>query len=413
MGSRFRHVGGIADQALSSGSNILFVLAVARVSSSAEFGIFSFAYVVLTLTLSLARGALGTPISLLARTPHAARVETSWAMRRAIAWSLPLSISGGVSLGMGPPDLDAASVLVLFVPAILAQDLLRFEAAALQRYGVAILADGLWAAASLCLLALTWIPGRLMTAEFMTATWGFFGLIALTVLAVSRCRTRPGSRGRMDVHEPSERVRLVDRLRLGFDSSMGGIVTMSISAIVASVLSPVALAGLRGASAMVGPVNVLISSLQIAVIPRLVQRPHASMRQMLQITAPTSLPVAACAVGVGLLGLLLPDYVGELLLGETWTVAAPVLVVLGCEYVGQSLLTAALTILRARRATRQLVRFRVIMGIGQVAAGAGAAILLGSAVSVAAASATIVWIMLPLAFVSAAKASRRTSVHIE
>lgn len=401
-----RGVAGIADQAFSSASNIFLVLAVARVSTPHDFGIFSFAYVVLTFAIAVVRGALGTPISLQARDPQRVRRETSWATTLVIRWTWPMAAAAVALVIFGPPTIRPVCALAISLPVVLAQDLMRFEALALQRYGVAILADALWASISGALLVSTWFFGNWTTATAMALAWGAFGALSLGVLMFARLRPNRAGKGLSPFDAHDMQISTSDRLRFGFDASMGGIVTLLVTGLVAGILSPIAVAGLRGASTMLGPVNVLISSLQIVVIPHLVRRPEASLSQMLRVTAPVSIPVAVCALCVGLGSYVLPDRLGELALGSTWTVAAPILVVLGVEYVGQSILTALLTILRAKRATRRLVHLRVIMGVAQVTAGVGSALAFGSAVGVAVGSATVVWLTIPFALRSAARTTR-------
>lgn len=403
---RLRGVAGVADQALSSASNIFLVLAVARVSTPHDFGVFSFAYVALTFAISLVRGGLGTPISLQARDPQQVRHETGWATARVLRWTWPLAAAGAALFVFDSPAIRPACALALALPVVLAQDLMRFEALALQRYGVAILADALWASVSGALLVSTWFFGHWTSATVMALTWGAFGVLSLAVLVSARRGTKRTVRDVPPFDAGAMKVSTSDRLRYGFDASMGSIVAFLITGLVAGILSPVAVAGLRGASTMLGPVNVLISSLQIVVIPHLVRQPSASLIQMLRLAAPVSIPVAVCAVGVGLSGYFVPDRLGELALGPTWAVAAPVLVVLGVEYLGQAMLTALLTILRAKRATRDLVNLRVIMGLAQVAAGVGTALAFGSAVGVAVGSAIVVWLTIPFALRSAVRVAR-------
>ena len=64
----FRRLGlGVVDQALSSLSNVLFLVAVARVAGLEEFGAVSFGYALFAFGLSVQRSSIGLLVSLSAR----------------------------------------------------------------------------------------------------------------------------------------------------------------------------------------------------------------------------------------------------------------------------------------------------------------------------------------------------------
>lgn len=376
------------------------VLAIARVSPPSHFGIFAAAYLALTVALGLTRGSIGTPISLLAASAARVRAESNRAFRRLCYVSLPVTVAGLVVLAAGPPATASSTLMLAFLPVILLQDAGRFESLALGRMTPAILADAAWAAVSFGMLASTWAFGAWTTAPVLVLLWGLGSCASLGILVANR---RHRGADAADEEVSTSRVTTGDRVRLGLDASMGGVVALGVTGAVSVILSPVAVAALRGASTLLGPVNVLISSLQVAVVPTMVRRPDASLGQLLRLAAPVSIAIASCAVGVGLIGLFLPSPIGELALGETWNLAAPVLVVLSVEYVGQAILTALWTVMRARNESRTLIRLRIGMGTAQAALGVTAAGVFSTAVAVACASALVAWLMLPITWVVASR----------
>lgn len=390
MPRRLTQATGALDQAFSSASNILMVLAVARTTTPQAFGTFAFAYVGLTVLMALVRGGFGTPISLSARDPRAVTAQTRWALRRIGLATTVVAIAGVLLVLLaGTPAMVAAGALVSLAPVVLLQDLLRFEALAQGRDWTAVTADGAWAAVSGGLLISTWALGSWAPSAVIVLMWGLGGMVSLGILV---SRAHPSfSRDAGSLRVPEHPVTLGDRLRLAVDASMGGMVALALTAGVGLVLDAASVAALRGASTLLGPVNVLISSLQIAVVPAMVRQAHATNRQLLRIAAPVSGAVALCAGGVSLAGLLLPSHIGELALGSTWVLAAPIVAILGVEYVGQAMLTALLTILRARNQTRTLLRIRLLMGAAQTSFGLLAAIVAGTAVAVAVSSAILAW----------------------
>lgn len=391
--SRQAAASGLIDQAFSSASNVLMVLAVARVTAPEIFGIFALAYVGTTVCLAAVRGAFGTPISLRAHSPAHVHLEVRWALRKVAAVVLPISLIGIPALAWGSAAVSAAGALALTLPILLVQDLLRFASLALGRGWTTALADGLWTLVSAGLLVSTWLFGSWISAPWVVLIWGAGGVMSLSLLAVRALRT---SDAQEPTDAPSTEVTVGDRGRLGFDASMGAWVALVVTGVVAWLLDPLAAAALRGAGTMLGPINVLISSLQAVFVPMMVRRPGASVEQLLGVAKPVIVSVAALSVTVSAAGLLLPPELGELLLGATWTAAAPVLAVLGVEFLGHALLAPLLTILRAKNMSQLLLKIRVGMGIGQAVAGILAAYLLGSAVAVAAANVLVVWVTAPL-----------------
>lgn len=380
---------------MSSASNVFVVLAVARAANPTDFGIFALFFTLTTVLLAMTRGGLGTPISLSSRDALLLDRESSWAIRRGVSFALPFSLIGTILIFNGTSGVNAGGALLLGIPVLLAQDLLRFKAMAMLRPGVAFSADAIWAIASGALLGSTWIFGHWAQPRDFVLLWCAAGALSLVVLWAATKSQRPG-----DHDLPKGRTRTVvtpaDRIRLGIDSAMGGVVALTLTSAVAVILDPLAVAAIRGASTFLGPVNVLISSLQVTVIPLMVRQPHARLSGLLRIAAPVSIPIALFAIILAGTGTFLPTRIGELALGSTWALTAPILLITGIEYLGQSLLTVLLTVLRARNLTRELLRVRIFMGVSQIACGLLGAVLFGTAVGVSSASAVVVWCATPV-----------------
>ena len=412
---RSRVLPGLVDQAFSSGSNVLLVLAVARVSAPESFGIFALGYVGVTVALAVVRGSLGTPISLLSATSEGVRVETFWAVRRVAIITTPLLVAGILLAAFSSPSMRSIGMLLAALPVVLIQDLLRFACLALDRSWTAALADGFWALASGTLLASTWALGPWADAHWFVAIWLMSGVVSLVVLCVAALGSPTGwQRGANKDLAPKhqEAPTSGDRVRLGLDASMGAWVTLIVTSGVTVVLDPVAAAALRGAGAVLGPVNVLLASLQSVFVPLMVRRPRGTMPELLAVAAPVTSCVAAFAISVSLMGALLPDRFGEMLLGPTWIAAAPVLIVLGIEFLGHAILGPLLTVLRAKNRSRVLIRVRIGMGAAQIVFSLAAAYLVGSAVAVALASVLVAWGATPFVWTAVRRETLRDHVGL-
>lgn len=265
------------------------------------------------------------------------------------------------------------------------QDCSRIAAIAKGRPGVAIIGDGLWFTVSGALLVSTWVGVQTPQAAAITI-WLCGGLIASATICVT-LGVRPqilGISAWLSSHA-------ADRTRLAVEASVAASGSLVMAASVTSLLGATANAALRGAGTLLGPINVLLASVQIALVPELRRQSEQGYRHLSRIAAPVITLVALLGVGASLFALFAPPKVGRILLGDSWSVVAPVLVVTGIEYVGQAILANATAVLRSRIQTRELVRVRMALTFTQLAACICTAAVAHSAIPVAVASALVVW----------------------
>jgi hypothetical protein len=144
---------------------------------------------------------------------------------------------------------------------------------------------------------------------------------------------------------------------------------------------------------LVGPLNILISALPVLIVPKSVSHGDtlASVRKRLW---PFGLLMSILAVGVGLAGIVLPERLGRLILGESWVRVAPLLPFTGLEYCCLAWLACNNTALLAKAMSRQLLQLRIINAIMSVSFSAAAALLFRDALSMAAALAMSAAVML-------------------
>jgi hypothetical protein len=140
----------------------------------------------------------------------------------------------------------------------------------------------------------------------------------------------------------------------------------------------VATAGIRGAQVLLGPVNVLNQGIRMIAVPEAARALKHSYRRLWLVGLAISLGVGAGALAWGAVFLLLPDTVGEHLLGPgVWTQARTVLVpVILLQALGASN-AGAFAILRALTAATRGLRVRLISSIILIVIGVGGAFLEG------------------------------------
>ena len=145
----------VADQAVSSVGNFLFVAVVARTATVAEFGAFSLAYALYAIALGAGR-AVGGEILLLrgVQRPEDARAESERLMFLVVAIG---ALAGLFLVGLGvvldDPLGEILSALGICLPVLLLQDAIRYCFFARGEPTRAVLNDSVWTVAQVAFFA--------------------------------------------------------------------------------------------------------------------------------------------------------------------------------------------------------------------------------------------------------------------
>lgn len=287
----------LADQVLSSGTNFVAVVMVARAATPGQFGVFSIFLIAYFVAAGFNRSV-----------PHAIAMTMEWDDERARSsyFFLPPLVVGAlgtVVLVVTFAVLDSSwiAVSLLFLP-LLVQDAVRMHAFALQKPQLALFSDAVWLVVQCAGFLLV------TTATGAAAVWGFGGLCALVV-------TRPW-RIRLRLQPRPIRANVVSAgLEFATLSGLGYLTPLLASPII-TVLG---VGALQGANVIRGPIILLVQGL---VFHRMSGPP---------ITASTCIREArrlsGTTVGATLLCLppllLLRGLYGPQLLGSTWDQVEP------------------------------------------------------------------------------------------
>lgn len=363
----------LLDQALSSLSNVLATVMVARSLGIEGFGRFAVVFAVLTLVLGGVRGLLGTRISL-TPTPADARREGAavTGLLLTVAPLVVLVVLASAFLLVGRVD-TVVLVVALATPIVCTQDVLRHVAIAAGRPGVAVASDGVWCAALLIPLVL----GKRPDAGLAMVAWGCAASLALGVAAAG-LRIRPAFRGSASVLR--RRVPVAESLALSALTGAGA--ALAVASVAASVIGPAAPGALRGASTLMGPLSALFAWSAIALTPAVVRRP-AGERARICATVGAALGGVALAWTVTI--LLIPDDWGRAILADSWDGARSVLAFTSIEYIALAIGAGATLGLKVGGHARVLMQQKTVYAIGVVALAFGAAHWVGTAVGIAAA----------------------------
>jgi O-antigen/teichoic acid export membrane protein len=337
-GARLRSRGAtLVDQVVSSASNLLAVLLVARSLDADGFGRFALAYAIVVASLGVSRSWFGTRLSLVSDPAAvAAEVRRAAGALVVLAQLLALAVlvpSWLLTAGADPVVLVAVA---LAAPVVCLQDALRFGAVSQGRPAVALASDAVWLVVLVAALPLAGRAG----AGAVLGLWLGAAVAALLVAAVA-LRVAPDLRGAgrylRTRHATSESL------------SYGTLVTLGAGLVVTSTvtvaLGPAAAGALRGASTLMGPLNVLHGFVNIALTPALLRRGRSG--DVRSCAAVAAALVAVVAVWGAVL-LLLPDAWGRVLLGASWDGASGVLAFTVAEYVGVMVAVAAVLGLKVR-----------------------------------------------------------------
>jgi O-antigen/teichoic acid export membrane protein len=374
---RLRLSGGIAlaDQVLSGLSNFLTVALVARSATPVDFGHFAVTYALFITLLGLARQLWGTQIALKASAPEAVRrvreLLGATLYATPAAWLLMALCSLALA---GPGAVPVIAVLSVALPVVVAQDLCRFTSVAAGRPGVAAASDLVW--------VLTVAVGFVIRPPMLVALliWLVGAVLALAV-ALLALRLTPALRGgwaQLFRRHPTGEVSAVG----GLSVSLATYVTLGLATVH---LSAAAAGALRGASTVMAPVNTFFAFGSLALLSVIYRRPPSGQPRLVRRI---SAGLVAVSLSWGAVLVLLPDGLGQLLLGETWPGARAVLPWTVIEYVGLSVGLGAVLGLQAFEKARILVTIALV-GAGLTVAGSVIAAVAGSSAAAFAAALAI------------------------
>ena len=279
------------------------------------------------------------------------------------------------SVAVGGPAGSALVALALVLPLVLVQDGWRYVFI-VRRPAAALTIDLVW----LCLscLAIVLVPDGVDVGWYVVA-WGIGGIAGAVLGSIL---------GRLQLRWVHPWSYISQNRGLGF-RFMGEFITSQAAFYVALlscgwILGLSAYGAVRGAFLFIGPLQMLAAAAVMSVLPeaRMVRdQPDKVMR----LVAGAGALVCGATVVWTLVGVSLPDSIGEALIGATWPEAQDVILPLGVTMIGMTIVLCALVGVRALDGTKGLAaRLRSIpFQLGCPIAGAFLADLTGFVVGLA------------------------------
>lgn len=383
---------GVLDQAFSSISNGFIVFAVAVVASPQSFGQITLIMTSLMAVLSCFRGGFGIPLLLKAdQTLLQVRREGSFALAAALVVGPVVSI---VILLMAPRLDSAAIALAVSAPFVLAQDTLRYVAITAGRPFVAALWDGIWCLGTLLVLVCSWLGLSVINAGLVLALWGLLAFVAFVAMLID-LRLQPSIRGLLGRYRPDWH----HRLRYAADAGLEQIGLLLVFAITSTMVNPDATGALRGAIALLAPLLIAASAVQLVMIPESVRSSSPPIRVWRSICRVMGV-LALMAVFAGGVYSMLPERVGFLLLGESFTSAQRVIPYMTAQFIAAAVTFAVLVYLRTFNRSADVLRLKLFYLVAITATAVVTAHWVGSAVGVSIGLAVASALVAAIAFVS-------------
>lgn len=351
---------GLLDQIVSSSSTFMFIVIAATSVSARELGAMAFVFELYLLSVFVARGMAGDPLT--SRFAGTDDATLRGAVRSATTTTLAVGVGVGALLAVAsifaePPLRGVLLVGAVALPGLTLQDFVRSALIVQGRVRSTFLNDTFWAVGQVpaMVLAIAINP----TAPTVFGAWAAMGCLAGIVgLVQLRCGLAHPRAVRAWLRE----TRDIWPYYLG-DNMLFQVSSLLLVVVVSSTAGLTATAGFRVAMTVYAPLSLIgrgVITVSVAMLAPRRENPAEVRRAAMKI----STVLAPLAIGWGLLTLLIPTSVGTALFGDSWLVAEP-LVFLACFVCASGLFATGVAIgLRALSAGRHALGGRVIVSIG-------------------------------------------------
>jgi O-antigen/teichoic acid export membrane protein len=365
---------GLGDQAVSSMTNFVVGVYVARSLDATAFGVFSLVWVTYGVLLNVSRGLGTDPLTV----RHSGDPSPEWreAVSQSSGTALVLGAAGGL-VGVVAGALLGGSLGHAFIamgmvlPALLLQDSWRFAFFAVGRGQYAFVNDAVWACA--LVPSMVWATHHGTVSGFVLA-WGGSSAVAAALGALQvRILPRP-----LAVRTWIRRHRDLGYRYLVENVSMSGASQLRAYGLGA-IAGLAAVGTVRGGELLVGPFLAVLMGLSLVSVPEAARILRRAPRRLPQFCAVLGGGQAAAALLWGcVLLLLLPASVGHYFLGDVWDSASQLIVPITASVMCASFVTGAAAGLRALGAARRSLRAQLVAAVAYLGGGLVGAALDGA-----------------------------------
>lgn len=344
---------GLLSQAANSGGNMVLTVFVARHSSQTSYGAWALGYAAFMMALAMARSLASTPMLL-------GRYTAPDQLRRAASAAVCLSLGAGVLAGgtilafgaVTPRVFEAGLAFAVLMPALLAQDALRYVCFTRESPGDAALMDASWLVIEVGLFVLLEASHHTGSSA-VTVAWGL-ALAPGAVWVMFRRQVAP----RLSAVPEFWRNARSDAMKLLADAGIASATTQALPVLVATGAGLEAAGALRGGLTLMGGINIIVAGLT-PVATLAARREHDRTGRVVRFMWEWSVVILVISSVNGAMILALPDHVGRQILGATWPAAVALTVPLVLQSMIRGPLTGAPLALRASARVGLALRLRM------------------------------------------------------
>jgi hypothetical protein len=344
---------GLVDQALSASTNVAVFIVVAHQVDLRGLDSFAVAFFVFTLLIGMERALVGQIFGVRYSGTHGA----PW--RRAAGEGLGAVLVGSsaasllmllVAVTLPSPLRQTLMAAAAVMPFLVLQDACRMAFFSQGQPHRAALNDFVWAVVQLGATVLLLAQGK-GEAPDLVAVWGLSAGVA-TVLALVQLRVlpNPAGAGAWIGGTWSVSAFLLAEYLLGAGAFNGGFLA------VGALVDDGALASIRGAQVLLGPLFILNAAVLTFSLPEVARRTTMSRRRRRQVALSITVGMLVISLAYTALLLTVPDSVGTWLFRDDWSLARAVLlpVALGTAAAGAA--AGPAVVIYGMAMTRQAIR---------------------------------------------------------
>ena len=346
---------------MSTLTNFLLSIFVARTLGAAQFGAFSLAYVTYGFAINASRGLSIEPLLVRFSGAHL----PTW--RRATARSTGTALLVGLATGacalaagrlIGGTTGLAFLALGLTLPGLLLQDSWRYSFFALGRGHQAFINNAVWAAVQIPLLAFLKISGHANVFWFVLA-WGAAAAVGAAIGPL-QARVMPNLAGA--TKWLSQHRDLGPRYLA--ENTGGNAADTLRSYMVSFILGIAAVGYIAAANVLMGPFKIIFFGMNLIMVPEAVRLLRRSPRRLPVFCAVVSAGLALLGLTWGVFLLVaLPQGLGHLVLGSIWRPAYPLVLPATLSVMSMCVSTGPLLGLHAMGAARRSLRAVILASV--------------------------------------------------
>lgn len=350
-------VAGAADQAVVSFYGLATLIIAARNLAPVELGVFTSALVFYQVLIVVSRALNGEPLVVLAGDGDMG--NRSRMLIASVLAALPLSAVGSIAFVLSESVFWRAILICLIcAPLIVGYDALRYTLVAELRTQRLCILDALVVTFQILVLSVVLAYGDSVVLALLGISL-VYSVPLIFALATARCpRT-----------ELFSWYSISKEYGLSFftESIWGALLQWVLVFAIAHYAGLAEAAAFRSIVVIYGVTNLVTNFLRSTVLSVIVNRgrvtPARAVRDSVLMCAAIALTIGASALVL----LSLPDSFGELLLGDTWALAAPYILLGALTRLSAALEAVPGVLLRAARVTWAVVRVRVVVGVVSLA----------------------------------------------